>query len=518
MQVALQPEWMPWLLGLLALVLGAATLEGLVQTLRQPGSYDWRAYFASVGDALLRRAVDGLGLSLAAPLVALAHEHRLSTLALDGPLPLLALFLGLELCYYGYHRAAHRVRWFWASHAVHHTPNQLSLATALRLGFTGKLSGTALFFVPLVWLGFSPLAVFGMLAFNLLYQFWLHAPWMPRLPAPLEWLLNTPAHHRVHHASNAQYLDCNYGGVLIVYDRLFGSFRAQRPGDVLRYGLTEPLFSHNPLRIALHEWQRLARDLWATPGWRARLRVLLGPPAALALVLAAAPAQAGSWFGSVGLTSDRIERGLSQSDRSPSWDASAGWRSEAGLYGSLGATGTRQNQYPGSAGYRLLPEAGWSGELDEGGEWRAGGALKAQLFPGARAAGGGAYATTELAASLGWRIATLSLSRSFGDYLGLRESPLPAAAQRERRSQGTTYVALDFEVPLNDTYTLSAGAGRLRVPELDRYGYTDWRLGLDARFDALTLSLLASGSSAERGAWQQAGDSATVVLAAKWRF
>jgi sterol desaturase/sphingolipid hydroxylase (fatty acid hydroxylase superfamily) len=511
MRSALLSDWTPWLLGVLVLVLGAATLEGLVQTLRRPGSYDWRAYFASVADALLRRATDGLGLSLAAPLVAMAYEHRLSSLALDGPLPLLALFLLLELSYYGYHRAAHRVRWFWASHAVHHTPNQLTLATALRLGVTSKMSGTALFFAPLVWLGFPPLAVFGMLAFNLLYQFWLHAPWMPRLPAPLEWLLNTPAHHRVHHASNAQYLDCNYGGVLIVYDRLFGSFRAQQPGDVLRYGLTEPLFSHNPLRIALHEWLRLARDLRATRGWKARLRVLLGPPVALAVVLAAAPAHAGSWSGSLGLTSDRIERGLSQSDRNPSWDASVGWRSEPGFYVKLGAAGTRRNQYPGSDGYRLLPEAGWSADLDAAGDWRAGLALKAQVFPGAqapRATGGGSYGTTEFAASLGWRVATLSLSRSFGDYLGLRE----------RRSRGTTYVALDFELPLNDRFALVAGAGRLQVPDQDRYAYADWRLGLDAKLGATTLSLLASGSSADRRAWQQAGDGATVVAAVKWRF
>ena len=170
--------------------------------------------------------------------------------------------------------------WFWANHSVHHSPNDLTLATALRLGWTGKLTGTALFFAPLVWLGFPPVAVVATLAANLLYQFWLHAPWMPRL-GPLEWVLNTPAHHKVHHASNPEYLDRNYGGVLIVFDRMFGTF-AQERGDVrLRYGLTTPLLTHNPLRIAFHEWANLGRDLWRAKGWRAKISALFGPPGAL---------------------------------------------------------------------------------------------------------------------------------------------------------------------------------------------------------------------------------------------
>lgn len=278
---ALSPEWRPWLALLLLAVLGAATLEGLVLSWRRPGSYDWRAYFSSLGDAIARRAIDALGLSLAAPLVAWVWEHRLTTVPLDTAAAFILLFLGSELGYYIYHRAAHRVRWFWASHAVHHSPNQLTLATAVRLGWTGKLTGVALFFVPLVWIGFAPAAVFGVLALNLLYQFWLHAEWMPRL-GPLEWVLNTPSHHRVHHGSQLEYLDCNYGGVLIVFDRLFGSFVAERDDLPPRYGLTPPLHTYNPVRIALHEWIRLARDLRAARGWRERLHIVFGPPGAQA--------------------------------------------------------------------------------------------------------------------------------------------------------------------------------------------------------------------------------------------
>jgi sterol desaturase/sphingolipid hydroxylase (fatty acid hydroxylase superfamily) len=258
-----------WLVAALTLVLGAALLEGLVlSALGRP--YDWRASGVSLVDLLIRRGVDGLGLSLAAPVLLWAHDHRLATLSLDAPWQ-------FELCYYGYHRAAHRVHWFWATHRVHHSPRQLHLAAALRLGWTGKLSGTALFFAPLVGLGFAPQAVLATLALNLLYQFWLHAPWIPRL-GPLEWVLNTPAHHRLHHACNPAYLDGNYGGVLIVFDRLFGSFKAEQQGDPPRYGLVHGDDSHNPLRVGLAGWWQLGQRCLQARGWRARWLALFGPP------------------------------------------------------------------------------------------------------------------------------------------------------------------------------------------------------------------------------------------------
>ena len=274
---ALGPEALSWLAVLALVVLGAATAEGLVRTFLLRLSYDWRAFFASLGDIVGRRLVDLLGLSIAAPVTAFAWAHRLQTIELSTPLAFIALFFGQEFLYYVYHRAAHRVRWFWASHAVHHSPNELTLAAALRLGWTGKLTGTALFFAPLVGLGFSPLAVAAVVAANLLYQFWLHAPWLPRL-GPIEWLFNTPTHHKVHHACNAEYIDCNYGGVLIVFDRLFGTFRGLRSDVVPRYGLSTPLRSHNPVRIAAHGWIELGRDLRAARGWRDALGIVFGPP------------------------------------------------------------------------------------------------------------------------------------------------------------------------------------------------------------------------------------------------
>ncbi len=276
---SISPEWLPWLSGLLLMALGAALAEGVLRSLRHRNGYDWRAFAATLGIIAGRRLFDAFGLSLAAPLLMLAWQNRLATLELDSLANIALLFVGQEFCYYWQHRAAHRVRWFWASHCVHHSPNELTLASALRLGWTGKLSGAAVFFVPLIWLGFHPLAVAAAVALNLLYQFWLHATWIPRL-GPLEWLLNTPSHHRVHHARNPAYLDCNYGGVLIVFDRLFGSFVAERDAEPPRYGLSTPLHSYNPLRIALHGWIELCRDLRAAGGLRERLRILVGPPRA----------------------------------------------------------------------------------------------------------------------------------------------------------------------------------------------------------------------------------------------
>ena len=269
---------LPRALGLLALalllvVIGEALLRRFVW--RRPT--DLRGVAASLGDALVRRGVDLLGLSVAAPLPAFAFAHRLAAIRMDSVPAWLGLYLLVEFAYYWHHRLTHRVRWFWATHSVHHSSNQLMLASAMRLGWTGRLGGAIAFFTPPVWLGFPPQAVFGLLAAGLFWQFWIHADWLPSL-RPLEWVLNTPTHHRVHHASNPEYLDCNYGSSLIVFDRLFGTFTALRPDIEIRYGLTTPVLSNNPIRIAFHEWLAMGRAFLAAHGTRARLRVLFGPP------------------------------------------------------------------------------------------------------------------------------------------------------------------------------------------------------------------------------------------------
>ena len=131
--------------------------------------------------------------------------------------------------------------------------------------------------MPLILLGFNPLAVGGMLALNLSYQFWIHTDVIGRL-GPLEWILNTPSHHRVHHASNPEYLDRNYGGIVIIWDRLFGTFAREEPETRIVYGLVHPIGSLNPLRIMFHEWVAIARDTLRANSWRERLKVLFGRP------------------------------------------------------------------------------------------------------------------------------------------------------------------------------------------------------------------------------------------------
>jgi sterol desaturase/sphingolipid hydroxylase (fatty acid hydroxylase superfamily) len=257
-----------------------ATLEALFLWVIMRKNYNWRAYFASLADALGREYIVAvfLAFSIAAPLVGFAWQHRLFTIPLDTPAAVVVLVLLQDFCYYWFHRASHRIRWFWATHAIHHSSNELNLAASYRFGWTGRLTGSSVFYVPMIWLGFAPGPVFIALGFNLLYQFWIHAEWIPKL-GWLEYVLNTPSHHRVHHASNVEYLDRNYGGILIVWDRLFGTFVSERDDVPCRYGLVKPLLSNNPLVIGFHEWAALLRDTWRARSWRERLMCLIGPPA-----------------------------------------------------------------------------------------------------------------------------------------------------------------------------------------------------------------------------------------------
>ncbi|WP_235840086.1 sterol desaturase family protein [Derxia lacustris] len=268
-----EPLRLSWLLPLL---MALALLEVLLLRRRQL-RWDARDALASAVIALGQPLGRAAGAWLFAGLFAFTWEHRLWTVPLDRAWAIGLLFVGEELCYYGYHRASHRVRWFWATHAVHHSPEQLNLSGAYRLGWTGGITGTGLFFLPLVWLGFAPAAVFGMLALNLLYQFWLHTELVPRL-GWLEGIVNTPSAHRVHHARNGPYLDRNFGGVLLLWDRVLGTYTPERADIPCDYGLLPPLQSRNPLFISFHEWIALGRDLRRAPRWRDRLGLLLRPP------------------------------------------------------------------------------------------------------------------------------------------------------------------------------------------------------------------------------------------------
>ena len=266
-------RWVPLLL------IAIALLEMLYLKRTGRGA-SWPEAFNSVFISFGQRATGMLGLTLYGALFLWVWQHRLFSIDMQQIWVWPLLFLGTEFLYYWEHRLSHESRWFWASHVVHHTPNFLNLSAAYRLSWTAPLTGQTLFFLPLIWLGFHPAAVFGMVALNLLYQFWLHTELVPRL-GWFDRIFNSPSNHRVHHAANLDYLDANYGGILIVFDRMFGTWVPERADLPCRFGLVQPITSQNPLVIVFHEWLALARDwrqyqslsvrwqlLWRAPGWR----------------------------------------------------------------------------------------------------------------------------------------------------------------------------------------------------------------------------------------------------------
>jgi sterol desaturase/sphingolipid hydroxylase (fatty acid hydroxylase superfamily) len=182
--------------------------------------------------------------------------------------------LGVEFFYYWDHRAGHEIRLLWAAHVIHHSSQKYNLSTALRQTWTGEY--TVLFFLPVALLGVPVEIILAAWSVNLLYQFWIHTEAIDRLPRWFEFVFNTPSHHRVHHGSQAQYLDRNYGGVLIVWDRLFGTFEPE--GERVIYGLTKNLDTFNPLRVATHEYVALYRDVRAAGSWRTGAGFLLHGP------------------------------------------------------------------------------------------------------------------------------------------------------------------------------------------------------------------------------------------------
>ncbi len=189
------------------------------------------------------------------------------------------LMLLNDFIYYWKHRAMHRVRWFWGNHVVHHSSNFYNLTTALRQPWTGAISGLFIIGLPQIVLGFHPAMVAFAGGVNLLYQFWIHTEAIDKCPRWFEAVFNTPSHHRVHHGRNPRYLDANYAGILIIWDRMFGTFVAELEEDRPDYGLVVPLTSYNPFWIAIHEYWAILKDI-ASDGfriWRWPMRILAPP-------------------------------------------------------------------------------------------------------------------------------------------------------------------------------------------------------------------------------------------------
>ncbi len=230
---------------------------------------------ASLSMGLLNVGINALTKAPALAFMLVLYEHRLADIpaALGGASWLVLLFLE-DHSYYWFHRIHHEVRFLWACHVNHHSSQYYNLSTALRQPLLTSITGP-IFWAPLPLLGFPPYMVLTAQAWSLLYQFWLHTEAIDRL-GPLEWFMNTPSHHRVHHGKNVRYLDKNHGGVFIIWDRLFGTFAAETEKVV--YGLTKDIETYNPLRIGFHELAAIGRDLARAPGLRAKLGYVFAPP------------------------------------------------------------------------------------------------------------------------------------------------------------------------------------------------------------------------------------------------
>ncbi len=239
--------------------------------------YGWRATVSNVVVALGRLATEGALAALVLAVYFAAYGLRPFDIPMDNWISWVALFFAVDFAYYWLHRMSHMIRWMWAQHAVHHSARQITLSVAYRLGWTNLVAGPWLFLVPVCWIGFDPLSVGLMFAANLIYQFWLHTETVPKLGI-LESVFNTPSHHRVHHGVNPEYLDRNYGGVLIVWDRLFGTFAKEKAGRAIEYGLVHQIDTLNPVKIVFSEWVSMFRDLRSARDLREAAGYAFGKP------------------------------------------------------------------------------------------------------------------------------------------------------------------------------------------------------------------------------------------------
>ncbi len=267
--------WQVFLVARIGAVVLEASLGGLGLIRARYRLWDALASFAMrAGNVVVNLAMNGL---MFGGLVAASH-WKIATIPQTALWAWLVLFVLDDFTYYWFHRISHRCRFWWAAHVNHHSSREYNLSTAVRQPWTGVVVGTWMPWIWLAWLGFPPGMILLQQGFNLFYQFWIHTEAVGRLPAWVEYLFNTPSHHRVHHASNPRYLDRNYAGVLMVWDRAFGTFEAERDDERPDYGLVRNIETYNPLRIAFHEWLAMGRDLRRARGAREVIGVMFGPP------------------------------------------------------------------------------------------------------------------------------------------------------------------------------------------------------------------------------------------------
>jgi sterol desaturase/sphingolipid hydroxylase (fatty acid hydroxylase superfamily) len=232
----------------------------------------WSSLGLGIGNVLSGLVTKGFQLGV----FALLYQYRLFDLPSNDWWVWVLLFFGEDFSYYWFHRKSHEIRFFWASHMVHHTSENYTLATALRQTWTGHLTGAFVFWCWLPLIGFEPWLIVMFQSISLLYQYWIHTELIKAMPSWFEFIFNTPSHHRVHHGSDIKYLDKNHAGILIIWDRIFGTFKSEEEHPT--YGLIENVNTFNPIKIAFHEWRKIGRDLIKAPSFSARIKYIFGAP------------------------------------------------------------------------------------------------------------------------------------------------------------------------------------------------------------------------------------------------
>ncbi len=238
--------------------------------------YHFADSIANLGNGIGEQIIQAFCIPITVGVYATVYAHaRLATIPSRSIVAWVALFFAVDFLYYAYHRASHRVNFLWAGHVVHHQSEEYNYSVALRQSWFGQQLTEWVFVLPLALAGFAPSMFVVTITINTLYQFFIHTRLVGTL-GPLELILNTPSHHRVHHAVNPQYVDRNYAGVFIIWDRLFGTFEPEVAPPV--YGLVKPLGSFSPLWANLHRWVEIARMSHQTRRWRDKLYAWIAPP------------------------------------------------------------------------------------------------------------------------------------------------------------------------------------------------------------------------------------------------
>lgn len=270
---------LPVLLMVIPIFFASIALEIIaVAYFKQRGSLHAKDDSVSIFMGLFSVVSNGSAAFLTLAMLVWAQQYQIMSLPMTWT-ALIACFVLDDLRYYVHHRIAHRVRWPWAMHVIHHSSQRFSLAVALRQGWTKHFTGTTFLKIPLVLIGFDPIMVIFCGAVNAIYQFFLHTETVDKLPRWFEAVFNTPSHHRVHHGNNPRYLDSNYAGTLIIWDKMFGTFAAEDPEERPNYGLVKNLETFNPLVIFGHEYLGIFKDICKRGlSLKQRLLYIVAPP------------------------------------------------------------------------------------------------------------------------------------------------------------------------------------------------------------------------------------------------